>query len=168
MKGKKSATTKKEGEMSTCTHCERVGHDDSECWKLHLELKPKKFLKNKGEMKSNVVVQQDLGSDSGDEKKIIVMGLTGKPSESSSNSTCSSSSSKFNYVIEEKKRVELFPIRIISQHTKIDTLFDSGSQQNLIFEELVRKLGLETKSHPKPYPLGWLKENTQMQVTKQS
>ena len=68
---------------------------------------------------------------------------------------------------DEKKMTELFYVRIISKHTKIDTLFDSGSQVNLISEEIINKLGLETKPHPKPYPLGWLQENTQMQVTKQ-
>ena len=70
-------------------------------------------------------------------------------------------------MIEENKRVELFHIRIISKHTKIDTLFDSWSLENLIYEEQVRKFVLETKNHPKPFPLGWLKENTQMKVTKQ-
>lgn len=83
-------------------------------------------------MKSIFVVQQDLGSDSDDEKKITTMGLTGNPSESNSSSTCSASSSKYNDVIEEKKRVELFHIRVISKNTKIDTLFDSGSQGNII------------------------------------
>ena len=66
-----------------------------------------------------------------------------------------------------KKMIELFHIRIISKHTKIGTLFDNASQANLISDNLVRKLGLETKNHPKPYPLGLLKENTQMHVTKQ-
>ena len=99
-----------------------------------------------------------MGSDSSDENKITTMGLTGNPSEISSSSTCSASYSKYNDVIEKKKRVELFHIRIISKHTKIDTLFDSGSQANLISEELVRKFGLETKNHPKPYPLRWLKK----------
>ena len=88
------------------------------------------------------------------------MSLTGNPSEASYSSTCSTSSSKSNNVFEEKKRIELFHIRIISNHTKVDTLFDSGSQENLIYEQLVRKLGLETKNHPKPYHLGWLKEKT--------
>ena len=67
---------------------------------------------------------------------------------------------------DENKMTELFYVRIISKHTKIDTLFDSGSQVNLISEEIINKLGLETKPHPKPYPLGCLRENTQMQVTK--
>lgn len=35
-------------------------------------------------------------------------------------------------------------------------MFDSGSQVNLIFEEIVKKLNLETTTHTKPYPLGWL------------
>ena len=47
-------------------------------------------------------------------------------------------------------------MRVISKHTKIDTLFDSGSQENLIYEDLVKKLNLETILHPKPYPLGWI------------
>ena len=94
--------------------------------------------------------------------------MIGNPSEAScSSSTCSASSSKYNNVVVEKKRIQLFHIRIISKHTKIDTLFDSGSQANLISEQLVRKLELETKAYPKPYPLRWLKENTQMHVTKQ-
>ena len=160
LKGKKSETTKKEGERPTCTHCQRVGNEESKCWKLHPELKPKKFLKKKGEMKANATVQQDLGSDFGDEKKIFDMCLTGFPYETSSSSTCSASPSKANNMIEEKKRVELFHIRIISKHTKIDTLLDSGPQENIISEEIVWKLGFETKNHPKPYPLGWLKENT--------
>ena len=61
----------------------------------------------------------------------------------------------------------LFHIRVISKHTKIDTLFDSGSQANLISKEIVKKLQLETKLHPKPYPLGWIRYNSQLQVTKQ-
>jgi hypothetical protein len=35
--------------------------------------------------------------------------------------------SKFKNDVKEKKRNELFHIRIIMNHTKIDTLFDSGS-----------------------------------------
>ena len=46
-------------------------------------------------------------------------------------------------------------------------MFDKGSQANLIFESLVKKLGLKTFNHPKLYPLGWLKEQTQINVTKQ-
>ena len=28
-------------------------------------------------------------------------------------------------------------------------------------------MGLETQNHPRPYPLGWLEEKTQINVTKQ-
>ena len=38
----------------------------------------------------------------------------------------------------EKRRIELFHVRIISNHTNIDTLFDSGSQANFISEDLVK------------------------------
>jgi len=76
---------------------------------------------------TTATTQQDLGSDSRDEKKITTMGLEGKDSIASS-----SSSSNLNETQHEKERIDLFNIRVISKHTTIDTLFDSGSQANLI------------------------------------
>jgi hypothetical protein len=106
-------------------------------------------------------VQQDLGFDSGDERNITMVGVQGKDSlHASSNSNNESHD-------DEIKRNELFHIRFISKHTKIDTLFDLGSQVNLIFEALVKNMGLETKPHPKPYPLGWVCDKEKLNVTKQ-
>jgi hypothetical protein len=81
-------------------------------------------------------------------------------------STSSSSNAHIDVTQQEKTRIELFHIRVISKHTKIDTLFDSGSQANLISEETVKKLKLETSPHPKPYPLGWICDNAKLQVTR--
>jgi hypothetical protein len=63
-------------------------------------------------------------------------------------STSSSSNANVNVTQQEKMRIELFHIRVVSKHTKIDTLFDSGSQANIISEETVKKLKLETSPHP--------------------
>ena len=46
-------------------------------------------------------------------------------------------------------------------------MFDTGSQENLIYESSVKQLGLKTHNHLKGYPLGWLKEQSQIHVTKQ-
>jgi hypothetical protein len=70
-------------------------------------------------------------------------------------------------VMNERKRNELFHIRVVSKHTKIDALFDLGSQVNLISKALVKKMGLDTKPHPKPYPLGWVCDKAKLNVTKQ-
>jgi hypothetical protein len=69
--------------------------------------------------------------DSGDESKISAVGLTGKIGD------------EFDY------RSKLFQIRVVMRHTKVDTLIDSGSQSNLISEEVVRQLGLNTQMHHK-------------------
>lgn len=45
--------------------------------------------------------------------------------------------------------------------------FDPGSQKNLILEVLVRKMGLQITSHPKPYPLGLIQKDIAMHITKQ-
>jgi hypothetical protein len=55
----------------------------------------------------------------------------------------------------------------VTKHTKVETLFDLGSQVNLISEEIVKKLGLTTRPHQKPYPLGWVHDNAKLQVTRQ-
>ena len=67
----------------------------------------------------------------------------------------------------DKKRNELFHIRVVSKHTKVDTLFDPGYQVNLISEKIVKKLGLKTTPHPKRYPLGWVCDDAKLNVTKQ-
>jgi hypothetical protein len=106
-------------------------------------------------------VQQDLGSDSRDEGKITMAGVQGKYSlHASSNSNNESHD-------DERKRNELFHIRVVSKHPNIDTLFDLSSQVNLISEALVKKMGLETKPYPNPYPLGWVCDKAKLNVTKQ-
>jgi hypothetical protein len=42
-----------------------------------------------------------------------------------------------------------------------------GSQVNLIFEALVKNMGLETKPHPNHDPLGWVCDKEKLNVTKQ-
>jgi hypothetical protein len=73
-KEKQVATVKKEEANLTCTHCKKSGHDEDHCWKLHPELRPKKYG-GKGKKKVVVTVQQDLGSESGDETQITVVGV---------------------------------------------------------------------------------------------
>ena len=64
--------------------------------------------------------------------KVIAMGIKG------TNPIASTDSSKVhNEENDEKKRRELFHIRVIAKHSKIDTLFDSWSQVNLISKTLV-------------------------------
>eukprot|EP00253_Pinus_taeda_P032614 PITA_32614 len=125
------------------------------------KLRPKKSEGKK--KKTAAAIQKDLGSDSGDEIIIAATGIKGKNSEAST--------SNFSQTIideeHERKRHELFHIRVISKHQKIDTLFDSGSQVNFISEAIIDKWGLATTPHKKPYPLGWLKDKAQLQVTRQ-
>ena len=52
------------------------------------------------------------------------------------------------------------------KQTKIDTLIDSGSQANLISEEVVKQFGLITTPHKKPYPLGWVCKDNRLQLTR--
>ena len=77
-----------------------------------------------------------------------------------------SSSHSHNNTPNEESRKELFLVRVISNHTKIDALFDSGSQSNLISEDLVKNINLETVPDHRPYPLVWIVNNANLQVTR--
>ena len=48
---------------------------------------------------------------------------------------------------EEKKKIELFHIKVQAKKTRIDTSFDSGSQANLIVKKYVKSLALTTQPH---------------------
>ena len=78
-----------------------------------------------------------------------------------------STSSVDESLSNDRKRIELFHIRVVVNHTKVENLSDTGSQANLIAESLVKKLVLETKLHPKPYPLGWIHDKSKLNVTQQ-
>lgn len=79
-----------------------------------------------------------------------------------------STTNNSNNASNEENIIGLFHIRVISKHTKIDTLFDGGSQANLISTNLVKKLNLETVPHHKPYLLGWITKDANFQVTRKS
>ena len=137
--------------------------------KLHLELRPKKYggYKDKGKAKKVVVVLWDVGSNSSDDSKLSTIGIQGKGegisvSHHSRTSVDVQSSSSW----DEKKRGQLFHVRIITKHTKIDVLFYSGSQVNFVSEEVGKKLDLATIPHEKTYPLRWFTNDAQLQVTK--
>jgi hypothetical protein len=147
--GKKENLVARKEEKLSCNHCKKEGHDDH-CWQLHPEKRPKWFKERKG--RQTVVAASratDLGSDSGDGYKITTVGLASKIGDG------------------YDSRSKLFHIRVMMRHTMVDTLIDNGSQSNLISEEVVKQLGLNTQMHHKPYSLKWISNNYKLHITKQ-
>ena len=108
-----------------CSHFQKVGHDEEHCWKLHLDLELKWDQHQRGKKNTNTIIKCDLGSKFQYESKVSVVGI--KDIISNVN-TCSSS----NKSHDEKEMDALFHLRVISKHTNIDALIDSGSHANLI------------------------------------
>jgi hypothetical protein len=70
--------------------------------------------------------------------------------KTSSHASTISSIQSPNY---EKRRRDIFHISVVTKNTKFDSLIDIGSQVNIISEEVVKKLGLDTKADKNHYPL---------------
>ena len=75
--------------------------------------------------------------------------------------------SKAEYADEEKlQRKNLFHMFLIVQDCRVLTIIDSGSYSNLVSSNLVKKLGLTTRSIPHPYYLEWFNNCGKTKVTK--
>eukprot|EP00253_Pinus_taeda_P022785 PITA_22785 len=46
-------------------------------------------------------------------------------------------------------------------------IIDSGSQKNLILEEVMKRLGLLTTTHPQSYTIGWIHQGQDLRVSQQ-
>jgi hypothetical protein len=146
--GKRAHSMAIKEENPSCKHCKKEGHDEDHFWQLHPKKRPKWFKERKGR-KTVVATTRpiDLGSDLSGDYKVSLVGLTGKIGDG------------FDY------RSKLFHLRVIMRNTKVDTLIDSGSQSNLISEELAKQLGLNNQMHHKPYTLKWISNNHQLHIT---
>ena len=123
---------------------------------MHLELNPKKKKKDnkkKNLMATNSSSQVERSSDM--VEKIMYTSMQKEVNPSSLQQQ------------KEKEMTKLFHVKIQVKKTKIDAMFDSGSQANLIAADLVKKLGLEVHDHPNPYPLGCVHKDAELKGTKQ-
>jgi hypothetical protein len=141
--------------IQQCKGCDRKGHTEENCWKLHPEKCPKYFQKKKKKALISVDVEEWVDNTSDLEGNINCTNIHKEVALVS----CSHK--------EEKVMTELFCIKIHMKQSKVDCLFDPGSQSNLISTQLVEKLGLETQDHPHPYPLGWVRKYVELKVRKQ-
>ena len=87
-----------------------------------------------GEKGSRIMatVQQDLGSDSRDEELIIDVGTKGTLTPHVNYESHEGTSSVNESLPNDRKRIEIFHIKVVVNHTKVETMFDTRSQENLI------------------------------------
>jgi hypothetical protein len=140
--------------IQQCKGCDRKGHTEENCWKLHPEKRPKYFQKKKQKALILVDDEEQVNRTSDLEgninctdfqKEVVLVGCSHK---------------------EEKVMIGLFCFEIHMKKNKVDCLFDPGSQSKLISTQLVEKLGLETQDHPHQYPLGWVRQDVELEVSK--
>jgi hypothetical protein len=67
---------------------------------------------------------------------------------------------------EDDQRHNLFHSQCTIGGKVCQLVIDSGSCENVVAEEVVDKLALETEKHPKPYRLEWLKKGNEVIVSK--
>ena len=71
-----------------------------------------------------------------------------------------------DYSGEDWLRTNIFHTTCTIAEQVCKMIIDSGSCENVVSEEAVKKLQLKTDSHPKPYKLSWLKKGSEVTVDK--
>ena len=96
-KGKKktTSTTQKEKSKDVCTHCQKEGHLEAKCWKLHPKLHPK----SKGQKKQENTIEEEIVYGFDVDEKMACMVLHNTLNED-----------------EKKKKIKLFHIKIGRAH----------------------------------------------------
>jgi hypothetical protein len=74
-------------------------------------------------------------------------------------------STQLDHEPEKLQRHNLFNMFLIIKDCRVRTIIDSGSCNNLVSSDLVKKLGLTTRDHPKLYHLKWFNNNGKAKVT---
>jgi predicted aspartyl protease len=66
---------------------------------------------------------------------------------------------------EQQQRHSLFQTFFIINNRRVRVIIDSGSCNNLVSSDLVKKLGLTTCPHPHSYHIHWLNDSSKGKVT---
>jgi hypothetical protein len=68
--------------------------------------------------------------------------------------------------VEQKQRHALFQTKCVIKERSCHMIIDGGSCNNIASSDMVDKLALTTKPHPRPYHIQWLNNNGKAKVTK--
>ena len=66
---------------------------------------------------------------------------------------------------EPSQQHNIFRTRCTVNKRVCDIIIDSGSSENIVSKVMVTKLGLQTRKHPAPYKIGWIKRGIEVKVT---
>ena len=66
---------------------------------------------------------------------------------------------------EPSQRHKIFLTRCTVNKRVCDIIIDSGSSENIVSKVIVTKLGLQTRKHPFPYKIGWIKRGNEVKIT---
>jgi hypothetical protein len=75
-------------------------------------------------------------------------------------------STQLEHEPEKLQRYNLFNIFLVVKDYRVRIIIDSGSCNNLVSLDLIEKLSLTTRAHPKPYHLEWFNNSGKSKVTR--
>ncbi|KAI5317452.1 hypothetical protein L3X38_037159 [Prunus dulcis] len=150
----KKGKQRKEGQRQEvyCDHCQASRDAKDKCWILHHELRPKRQKNNQGRNDKKATLTAQQAEELPELKQPdVTLTLMTRPANTED---------MYNHE-------ELFHVNIQVKQSVVQVIIELGSQKNLISEALLRKVGLATRPHPKPYLLGWIQKHIDLQIAKQ-
>jgi hypothetical protein len=133
-----------------CYKCGEEGHVSSNCPLRKFIITTNRDGKDDEEYESEDVEGQDVCEEEGEAVVCVIQRLL-----------CSTPQP------DNTQQKKIFESKCTVNGKVCKLVIDSCSCENLISQNLVNHLKLETHDHPSPYTIGWIKKGVNMRITKQ-
>lgn len=153
-----------------CHRCKGMGHVMKDCPSRRAFIATADGYVSASDVEDDLALAANLVADSDEEKEEMeleaidsVVATAGYPSLLVQRVL----SSRVGH--EEAMKIQrhnLFHMFLIVKDCRVLTIIDSGSCNNLVSSDLVKKFGLTTRAHSHPYHLQWLNNSGKAKVTK--
>ncbi|XP_078161156.1 uncharacterized protein LOC144556644 [Carex rostrata] len=135
-----------------CNNCCEMGHYARECPKVRPHLYANEGFEEEEEWNENGYEEEEIHEVNPEDlsaESLVMRRLCLGPKST-----------------EDWRRHAIFKTMCVIENKKCFVIIDSGSWENVISEEAVRKLQLNTTNHTNPYKLGWVNKGAEIHVNK--
>ncbi|GJU39383.1 RNA-directed DNA polymerase [Tanacetum coccineum] len=138
-----------------CFKCQEVGHTSNQCRATKRVNRVEGDKRHSESEDEGLIISPNAVFEDDDDHSEAFLGLVRRLVLASTKKS------------EDSQRHNIFQTRCKINQEVFNVIVDGGSSENIILRDIVTRLKLTPKKHPKPYKIGWIKAVGEVRVTEQ-